>query len=55
MTAYGRRKHREQYGETDRSAAASTPRWVDVFGTVGFILLLIIRHLTMLGHGGHSH
>lgn len=55
MTAYGRRKHRQQYGETDRDAITGTPRWVYVFGTIGVILLIVIRHLTMFGHGSHGH
>ena len=55
MTAYGRRKHDEQYGETDRSTTTSTPRWAYVFGAIGLIVVFVIRHLTMLGHGSHGH
>lgn len=55
MTAYGRGKHREQYGETDRSTTTSTPRWAYVFVAIGLILVFVIRHLTMLGHGSHGH
>lgn len=55
VTAYGRRKHHEQYAETDLGPTTSTPLWVYMFGTVGLILLIIIRHVTMLGHAGHGH
>lgn len=55
MTAYGQRKHREQYGETGDHAAISTPPWVYFFGVLGLILLVLIRHLTMSGHVSHDH
>ena len=54
MIAHGRRKHHEQCGGTDRGSTTSTPRWVYVFG-IARILLFVIRHLTMLGHGSHGH
>jgi hypothetical protein len=56
MTSYGRRKQREQYGTggvTGLGSTTSTPRWVQAFGILAFVLFLlfVVQHLTGGGHG----
>jgi hypothetical protein len=64
MTRYGRRKQREQregssYPNSNGDAGGdtgTTPRWVQVFGIIALVLVLlfVVRHLTGLGFGGHT-
>lgn len=55
VTPYGLRQQRERDGagvESDFGLAASTPRWLKVFGIIAIILALLIG--LMLLHGGHG-
>jgi hypothetical protein len=64
MTPYGRRKQFDYFDSNGhastrvaRGSSPSTPRWAKVFGIIilVLVLLVVIRHLTGGGFGGHAH
>ena len=53
LTPYGRRKQQEQGVEPGQESGGRVPRWVYVFGIIAFVLLVVFRHLSMVGSHGH--
>lgn len=53
LTAYGRRREPEAAAALATSARVGIPRWVYVVGIIAFVVLFLIRHLTMGGHHAH--
>ena len=49
-TRYGRKKYEQSVG-SGRESTTGTPRWVYVSGIIAVVLLVIVRHLTLGGHG----
>ncbi len=54
LTTYGRRKEAEERGEVAGPVPSGRPRWIVIGLVVGIVMLLLLRHLTLGGHGGHS-
>ena len=51
------RSNRDTKGPPGRESAGAMPRWVQVFGLIGGVLvvLFVILHLTGHGFGHHMH
>ena len=55
MTPYGLRMKREQ-GHAMLGFGTTTPRWVKVFGVIGFVLILLVAIMLLAGgHGPAAH